>query len=440
MTFPGFTQTLSEMTSDNPIRSCGLDCTEEYLLLKSLYPSEPWFHVICGYSGSNIAKILNALVTSLSIHTKTYGFWTLEITTAFPNHPCLVSYKASSDTIKPSHWVGIVRLTRNTGETFLLASWLSSIGTIGERFFTTVASIELFETFLKEVKLHVLPPKDGISVHVWGGYDFELEVITKEEMILDTNIKEDILNQIYMFFENKDLYKKLGVPYRRGFLFVGTPGNGKTMMIRHIIRKCHEKYEAKAWVLNMHRRVDETDLSDLIKEASKTQDNHIPGIIFLEDIDSLTKESMITRSGLLNLLDGIETKDGLLIVATTNNPGDIDPALVHRPSRFDRVWHFELPNLDLRYQYIQRVFPQVKSDFAANLAKKTKGWSFAYLNELRITGASIAIQDSRQDVLEEDIFKAYELLATQFKAGKKSHVKEDKTHKVGFGTAEDSDD
>jgi len=122
----------------------------------------------------------------------------------------------------------------------------------------------------------------------------------------------------------------------------------------------------------------------------------------LEDLDSLTRESRITRSALLQELDGLTSKEGMLIIGTTTNPDEIDPALTHRPSRFDRVWHFPIPSTQLRLEYLTGELNGLSPDVVQEITRLTAGWSFAYLKELRTTASILAMEDQCTEGTEED--------------------------------------
>lgn len=310
-----------------------------------------------------------------------------------------------------ANWTGVIEF-RNTGteKRFFIFSYLSSLGQVGRFYLVYVDELKVINKFSKEIAA-VFNKKDGmIPVRVWNGPDFFLPHETKERLFLPEDMKQDIMQQVSMFFENRDRYKEMGIPYRRGLLFSGTPGNGKTLALRHIIREAYKEYKAQAWVLNIDVETDERDLGNLLRAASQ---NDTAGIVFLEDMDSLTRESKMTRTGLLAQLDGVNPKEGVLIVGTTNNPGDIDPALAKRPSRFDRIWNFSPPDAGLRRDYLRWAFPDSK--LIESLVEKTAEWSFAFLNELRVTAGFYAINAGQEIVDDKDIQKALELLDKQFK-------------------------
>ena len=138
---------------------------------------------------------------------------------------------------------------------------------------------------------------------------------------------------------------------------------------------------------------------------------------------------------MLSQLDGLAAKEGLLIIGTTNNPEVVDPALIHRPSRFDRVWLFNVPNQELRQEYLKRTLKQVDIGIIEEIARKTHGWSFAYLNELRISASIMAIQKKKTSPSDKDIWETFELLAAQFTSGQKMHRVSQVDDNVGFKVA-----
>ena len=140
--------------------------------------------------------------------------------------------------------------------------------------------------------------------------------------------------------------------------------------------------------MNVRRSTDDFDIECLFKQAVADS----PTLVVLEDLDSLTDESSSCRYSILNQLDGLRANEGILVIGTTNHPERIDPALMHRPSRFDRVWRFELPDAEVRVRYLQRSFGELPFVFLREVAESTAGWSFSYLNELRVGACMQAAQ------------------------------------------------
>jgi AAA+ superfamily predicted ATPase len=112
-------------------------------------------------------------------------------------------------------------------------------------------------------------------------------------------------------------------------------------------------------------------------------------MLVLEDIDSLVRPHCL--SVFLNELDGLRADTGILTVATTNHPERLDPALLERPSRFDRKYHFDLPHAEQRRHYLdlwgKRFEPamQIDASSAALLVERTEGMSFAFLKEVVVS-------------------------------------------------------
>ena len=127
---------------------------------------------------------------------------------------------------------------------------------------------------------------------------------------------------------------------------------------------------------------DQSCLNRLFERARATT----PCILVLEDIDALVTDK--NRSFFLNEMDGFSANHGILTVATTNHPERLDPAILDRPSRFDRKYLFALPEVEERRQYIGSVNKKLEDDLKLveagilNVAEATEGFSFAYLKEL----------------------------------------------------------
>lgn len=155
---------------------------------------------------------------------------------------------------------------------------------------------------------------------------------------------ERILTDITRFLGAKEWYKSRGIPYRRGYLFSGPPGTGKTSIVLAIA--WHTK--RPVYVLNLGAIGSDDNLFEAISDAAPD------AIILIEDIDcapsskSRDAESptgagaeKLTKGGLLNALDGISTPDGRIFIMTTNFPDRLDAALI-RPGRADVLEHFGL--------------------------------------------------------------------------------------------------
>jgi ATP-dependent 26S proteasome regulatory subunit len=183
--------------------------------------------------------------------------------------------------------------------------------------------------------------------------------------------------------------------------------------------------------LTIRQKTDEDQLRYLFDRANR----HAPAVVIFEDLDSLTNETQVTRSSFLSLLDGMNNNKGILILGTSNHPEQIDPALIHRPSRFDRIWHFPVPDAQLRSQYLDHYFKAIQPDLRARLVGETHNWSYAYLNELRMISNILAVQRCEMTLSGTPLIAAHQQLAAQFTAGCKHHVEKKETNGLGFQAA-----
>jgi ATP-dependent 26S proteasome regulatory subunit len=133
--------------------------------------------------------------------------------------------------------------------------------------------------------------------------------------------------------------------------------------------------------------------------------------VILEDLDRAfpteskrTRERTVSFQTLFNCLDGVGSQDGVLVVATANNPTCLDPAILKRPGRFDRVVQFRNPDADLRRQYYSRLSPALAGEQFEIAIEQTDGFSFAQLRETYILGSQSAFEHGREvgvaDVIE----------------------------------------
>ncbi|MFN6538720.1 MAG: AAA family ATPase [Nostoc sp. EkiNYC01] len=236
---------------------------------------------------------------------------------------------------------------------------------------------------------------------------------TFNNLILQGNLKQDIQDDLNTFFASRETYAAYSVPWKRGILFIGSPGNGKTHTVKALINQMQQPC---LYVKSFKSEYD-TD-SENIRKVFKQARQSAPCILVLEDIDSLLTEE--NRSFFLNELDGFALNEGIITIATTNHPENLDSAISDRPSRFDRKYHFELPDILAREAYITLWNHKLKtamqlSDEAINqIIALTDGFSFAYLKELFIssmirwmvtleTGAMEKIMLSQVAVLREQM-------------------------------------
>jgi hypothetical protein len=205
-----------------------------------------------------------------------------------------------------------------------------------------------------------------------------------DQLILEGTFKQQILDDFTQFLASRSAYEEHGVPWKRGALFIGPPGNGKTLCMKALIRALGipciyvQSFESP-------NALPQSSMETVFRRARATA----PCLLILEDIDALLVEG--TRSYFLNELDGFAVNSGVITLATTNHPERLDPSIVERPSRFDRKYHFDLPAAATRERYIaswnERLKPALRLDDSgrAQIVEKTEGFSFAYIQEVFVS-------------------------------------------------------
>ncbi len=209
-----------------------------------------------------------------------------------------------------------------------------------------------------------------------------------DNVILDEGMKKELTSVANKFFDSKAVYEDLGVPWKRGVMFYGPPGNGKTISIRALM---HELYTRKDKdgnpdpIPTLYVKAAPTtwDIGAVFSRARQQS----PCMLILEDVETIVTSQ--TRSYFFNELDGLENNDGLFVVGSTNFLEKLDPGLTKRPSRFDRKYKFPLPNEHERTLYAEFWRRKLKSNKAIDFPKKlcpamakiTPGFSFAFLQE-----------------------------------------------------------
>jgi transitional endoplasmic reticulum ATPase len=221
-----------------------------------------------------------------------------------------------------------------------------------------------------------------------------------DDVILDEDMKNSLIDDVNHFFDSRATYENLGVPWKRGLIFHGPPGNGKTISIKATMNMLYKRKSGEVPTLYVKSLVNyrgpEQSLNDIFTKARQ----FAPCYLVFEDLDSLVSDGV--RSFFLNQVDGLATNDGILMVGSTNHLERLDPGISKRPSRFDRKYLFPNPDFEQRVQYAEfwrkKVlkdqansalkgrtvsneeveFPEKMCSAAANI---TNGFSFAYMQE-----------------------------------------------------------
>lgn len=199
------------------------------------------------------------------------------------------------------------------------------------------------------------------------------------EWLVCSETVEAIMKDVKIFLKSENLYKKHKVPWQRGIILTGEPGNGKSALIRKITNDFN--------VPVLQTKGNFENKFDLGHMLHSVPISFRPRIVVLEDVDSLICEH--NRSNFLNALDGAVAANnhGTFFIATTNYLEKIDPALKDRPSRFDRVFVLKNPESSHRLTYFKKWFKgKTLKKFTESdinfFIKKTDGFSYAQLKEV----------------------------------------------------------
>jgi len=209
------------------------------------------------------------------------------------------------------------------------------------------------------------------------------------------------------FFEREAWFRENKLPFRRGYLLHGPPGNGKSTAIRAMMTS----RGLTAYAMRLFdSQQDDSDLDHLFDIAVKNR----PCMVLLEDLDRVfpktgETKSRISLQALLNALDGVGTGEGIVVVATANEPTILDPAILRRPGRFDRVVHFPNPSAELRLQYLQLLNPSLPARRLTLSVEHSDGLSFAQLREVHVIAGQRAFE-RKGEIGEGDLLLAIRAL------------------------------
>ncbi|MCL2658961.1 MAG: AAA family ATPase [Acidobacteriaceae bacterium] len=266
------------------------------------------------------------------------------------------------------------------------------------------------------------------EIEVTGGSDQVLDHDCGrwDELVLAPEVQRLVRRDFESFFAREEWFRRHRLPYKRGYLFFGPPGNGKTSVIRAMAN--HPGLSLFSINFN-NELVDDSDVALMFAKAR----NSAPALIVLEDLDrifpreGLIQKVKVSLSGLLNGLDGVTVQQGLIVAATANDPAQLDPAILNRPGRFDRVIEFRNPAPDVRARYFQKIVGLNEAD-AMEMAEPTDGFSFAQIKETYILAGQFAFEEER-DITISDLRQAAQTMRKQSLIARSMHGS-----KVGFST------
>mgnify|MGYP006069759483 FL=1 len=232
---------------------------------------------------------------------------------------------------------------------------------------------------------------------------------------------KESLQEVVDFLHNSAKYTQIGAKLPKGALLVGPPGTGKTLLAKAVAGEAHVPFFSLSGsdFVEMFVGVGASRVRDLFEEAKK----NAPCIIFIDEIDAIGKsrdsrygggndEREQTLNQLLAEMDGFDTSKGLLILAATNRPEVLDPALL-RPGRFDRRVIVDRPDLKGRVDILKVHAKNVALDETVDLdaiALATSGAVGSDLANMINEAAILAVKNKRKAVSQKDLFEAVEVV------------------------------
>ncbi len=249
---------------------------------------------------------------------------------------------------------------------------------------------------------------------------------------------KESLTEIVDYLHNPGKYKEVGASMPKSILLVGPPGTGKTMLAKAVAGEANVPFFSMSGseFVEMFVGMGAAKVRDLFKQAKEKA----PCIVFIDEIDAIGKkregqiggndEREQTLNQLLTEMDGFEENSGVVLLAATNRPESLDPALT-RPGRFDRRVPVELPDLKGREEILRvharkiKVGPDV--DFG-KIARMASGASGAELANIINEAALRAVRDGRKSVVQSDLEESIEVVIAGYQ--KKNAILTDKEKRI----------
>lgn len=244
--------------------------------------------------------------------------------------------------------------------------------------------------------------------------------ITFADVAGEDEAKESLV-ELVDFLQNPGKYTHIGARLPKGALLVGPPGTGKTLLARAVAGEAKVPFYflSGSDFMEMYVGVGASRVRDLFKQAQQTS----PCIIFIDEVDSIGRsrsnyggggesEQQQTLNQLLSEMDGVDSSKGLLILAATNRPEILDPALL-RPGRFDRRIIVDKPDLKGRVEILKVHAKNVSLDDTVDLdaiALATSGAVGSDLANMINEAAILAVKHQRNAVCQKDLFEAVEVV------------------------------
>ena len=283
---------------------------------------------------------------------------------------------------------------------------------------------------------------DGMMFGLGGGSGAKVYVQSSTSIrfadVAGEDEAKDLLSEIVDFLHSPKKYSEIGAKLPKGALLVGPPGTGKTLLAKAVAGEAEVPFFSISGseFVEMFVGRGAAKVRELFKQANEKA----PCIVFIDEIDTIGKkrdgqiggndEREQTLNQLLTEMDGFDGSKGVVVLAATNRPESLDPALL-RPGRFDRRIPVELPDLNGRIEILKVHAKKVKLDgnidYAA-IAKTAAGASGAELANIVNEAALRAVRSGRNAAKQEDFMESVETVIAGYQ--KKSRVLSDKEKRI----------
>lgn len=297
-------------------------------------------------------------------------------------------------------------------------------------------SVEIAKSLVRDFRKYILDNNIYKKQRVHGDLSFikQDKKYSWEDLVLDAKTSKLLSHNLLTVLNKRELYNSLGISSKRGVILSGEPGTGKTMVGKIL---CSTLLD---WSFIWVSPGDLTRVENL-KAYCQLAKSIAPTVLFLEDLDlhfqsrdSNSQNSLLGE--LMNQLDGIDDVSNIVVVGTTNRPGDLENALAKRPGRFDKVIKFEKPEASV----IQLMFKRFGGDRVGQVdwepvLREAKGFTGAQIKEV-LSQAVLVVLDSSSYKEGTSINLGTEDLLTAIKLCKN---KDFSPSPVGFTGTDDND-